>query len=167
MHSKELREAIDITLDSMGMQGPIKRRDVARRVLMICPRDQWAQADVVESDLAYMQTLVMQRMNIPHSEDFINRHMAALPDDVRAILGKIPRFICITAGGGSGSEHVMAINATKEHWLANIRLKKRVADAAFISLDQSQRIRDMLEHMGADSIADMAKGKVIDMEAAQ
>jgi hypothetical protein len=158
MESKPLKQAIDLALDTLGMQGPVTRREVAEEVLRAAPDDHWSYGDLREARLAFIQREVAARMGEAHSPEFIERHLTRIPDEYRAMLRKVPRFICVSANGGAGSHHVMSFVATAEQWQANFDLKKRVVEASTISRDHARDIRDLLVSTGARSLADLLQG---------
>ena len=155
MQSKPLRQAIDLELDTMGMRGPIKRRDVAQRVMLTAPEDYWSERDKAEARLSYLQKQVKSRMNESHSPEYIERYLTSVPDELRTIFRKVPRFICISPRGGQESEHVMTFVATRENWAANYALKDHVVQATKISRDHARDIIDLLDAGGADTLMDL------------
>ena len=158
MHSRPLKQAIQLALDTMGMQGPISRRDVARQVKRVSPPDHWSLEDHDDADMAYLMGGVRVCMNQPHSDAFIDQHLANMPDELRAKFHNTPRFICISAGGGRDSQHVMTFLATPEQFDNNFKLKDRVVRATTVSRDVSRDIRDLLKLHNANSLCELFGG---------
>lgn len=155
MQSRPLRQTIDVVLDTMGMRGPVKRRDVAEEVLRSAPEDYWSIGDLREARLAYLQGEIATRMAETHSAEYIERYLTCVPDKYRAMLRKVPRFICISPRGGRDSEHVMTFAATPEHWAANYALKDHVVQATVVSRDHARDIHDLLTASGAKSLMEL------------
>lgn len=144
MESKPLRQLIDTTLDTAGMSGPFRRRDIAERVYRSAPDDYWTLADAKEARVSWLMDVLHTRMTETHSQQFIDQYFSHLPDEVIGLLGAIPRFICISAGGGREAEHVMSVMATPEHWDANFKLKDRIAKATMAKRNEARSVRDLL-----------------------
>lgn len=154
MQSKPLRQAVDLALDTMGMRGPIKRRDVAEQVLRSAPDEYWSAGDLRESKIHYLQGEIAARMGEFHSTEFIEQHLIYVPEKYRDMLRKMPRFICISPRGGRDAEHVMTFLATPEHWAANFALKDYGVQALTGSRDFARDFHDLLVSRGARSLAD-------------
>lgn len=155
MHSKPLRQTIDITLDTMGMSGPVKRRDVAEAVMRSTPDEYWAEADKRDARLAYIQSAVTTRMNEVHSPEYVGQYLHNVPKDVREALTSVPRFICITPRGGRDAVHVLAVMATPDQWLANFNLKNKVVEATTQSRERSRDMHDLLAKHAASCLLDL------------
>lgn len=156
MHSKPLRQAVDLALDTMGMQGPVTRRQVAERVILMTTDDDWALGDQREARVAYLQQEIAARMSAPHSAHIVQQYAHGIPPAYRNLFDKLPRFICISPRGGREAQHVMSLNATADDWAANMRLKERIAEATAFSTDVSRTIHDLLRSTGSGSLADLA-----------
>lgn len=155
MHSKPLRQAVDLALDTMGMQGPVTRRQVAQRVIEMTTDQDWALGDQVEARIAYLQQEIASRMSAPHSPHIVQQYATRIPPAYRNLFDKLPRFICISPRGGREAQHVMALNATADDWAANMRLKERITEATAISTDVSRSIHDLLRATRSTSLADL------------
>lgn len=138
----------------MGMKGPITRREVAERVLKEGV-SAWSLADETAAKLLYLQQQVSVAMREPHSNYFVERHLGHIPREYRAALHGLPRFICITPGGGRGAQHVLSLLATREEWEMNISLKDRVVEAAQMSADEARSIRALLMHEQKQSLSEV------------
>jgi hypothetical protein len=159
MQSKPLKQAIDLALDTMGMRGPVTRREVAEEVMRAAPEDHWSFGDLRDARLAYIQTEVAARMGETHTPEFIERHLTHIPEKYRAMLRKVPRFICVSAQGGRGAQHVMAFIATPDDWASNFDLKDFVVERTRVSRDHARDIRDLLVSTGASSLADLMRAE--------
>jgi len=159
MHSKPLRQAVDLALDTMGMRGPVRRRDVAEEVLRAASDDYWALGDLREAKLAYLHNEIAVRMTAAHSPEFIEPYLTHVPDKYRAMLRRIPRFICVSPRGGRDAQHVMTFCATPADWEANFALKDHIVEATRISRDSARDIRDLLVATGCNSLAELLSSK--------
>lgn len=157
MESKRLRQLIDLQLDAMGMQGPVKRNDVAVRVKKTAKKDDWTAADLDKAMIAYIQKGVTVSMNQPHSKEYIEKYLGHVPQAILNTLAAIPRFICVSPNGGAGSEHVLSIMATPEDWMANHELKRGIADSIRDSSNHAREIMDYLIENRAKSLNDLMK----------
>lgn len=155
MQSKPLRQAIDLSLDVLGMRGEVTRREVAQHVLRSTTDNDWSVGDEQEARLSYIQTEVAVRMNEPHSDQFIDQYLIHVPDKFRSILRGLPRFICVSPRGGREAKHVMTFRATKDQWAANFELKDRIVEATTVSRDESRVVHDLLAANGADSLLEL------------
>lgn len=155
MQSKPLRQAVDLALDVLGMQGPVTRREVAQYVLRSTTDNDWSVGDEQEARLAFIQNEVAAHMSESHSDQFIEQYLMHVPEKFRPVLRGLPRFICISPRGGREAQHVMTFRATKEHWAANFELKDRIVEATRLSRDESRVVHDLLAANGADSLFDL------------
>lgn len=155
MHSKPLRQAVDLALDTLGMQGPVTRREVAEHVMRSAPDDYWSVGDLRDARIAYLQSEIASRMGEALSEGYIDRFLPHVPEQHRAMLQKVPRFICISPRGGREAQHVMSFVATVEHWDANFKLKDHVVQATTVSRDFARDIRDLLLATGCRSLIEL------------
>jgi hypothetical protein len=157
MHSKALIQKTRLTLDTMGMAGPVTRRAVAERVVNSSESD-WALADLFDAKLAYVIQTVSHMMSEPLSQSYLDRHLPdAIPEAYRATLAKCPSFICISKRGGRAAPHVMAIKATCEQWEAYIDLKKFIEAHVRRARLSDQDILDLLRMMKVNTIEDLFK----------
>lgn len=154
MHSKPLRQHLELILDSMGMEGPVIRRAVAQRAYEEAPSDYWALADRKNADIAYLQSEVTKLMNEPASPAVVQQILDSgiVPENLRDTVMGLPRFICISSRGGAGAEHVMSWLATRGQWENNFRLKDFVTERARISRDGARDIRDLLKATRAENL---------------
>lgn len=157
MQSRPLKQAINLALDTLGMQGPVTRRQVAEKVLRETTQDHWAVGDEREAKIAYLMTGVAEAMNEPHGNHIVEQYMFRVPEEYRAVLRGLPRFICVSPRGGRASEHVMTILATPEQWAANFELKDRIVEATTISRDESRAILLLLKSTGARSLSELLR----------
>ncbi len=155
MESKPLKRTMLMILDTRGMEGPVTLRGLAEEVMRCALPDEWSASDEYAARLAYLKRGYKGLMNESLSADFIERHLIHIPEELRDTLRRFPRFICISPGGGRGSEHVMTLNATKEQWEANISLKSHIMQATRMSRDESRDIRHLLVATGAGCLADL------------
>ncbi len=149
------QQAIDLALDTLGMRGPVTRRQVAEEVIRSTTDDYWSYGDIVESKVAYLQTEIAARMGEPHSQRILDQYLPHIPSEYWPVLRSLPRFICISPRGGRDAQHVMAIYATADQWAANFELKDRIVAATTVSRNDSRNIRLLLESTGVRSLADL------------
>lgn len=159
MHSKKLKEIIRMVMDVRSMDGPVTRRALAEEVAQIGGSQYLSAADQYEAYIQCFMAFIKAEMNLVHSEEFLAREGARLPEDIRGTLRKIPQWICTSARGGRGSEHVKAIFATPEHWAANFALKDQIVEATRVSRNESRDIKNLLESSGVTCIADLIKDR--------
>lgn len=152
-----------VTLDTMGAKGPVTRREVAEEVVRLTQmnRKYWSAADEAAARMMYIQTQVARAMAEPHSEHIVERHMGTIPQQYRAALFGLPRFICISPGGGKGAQHVMALLATEEQWAANAQLKDRIVELSRISADESRSIASLLRYEKKATLSDVLGVKLM------
>lgn len=154
MHSIALRQAILLELETAGMRGPVRRRDVAEAVYHKAHGSElWALADEREAKMDYLIRAVAVLQAEPMSEEYIDQYLPRLPQRYRQTLSKMPTWICVSASG----LHIMAITAKASDWAANARLKRNIADAVMIRADQASDIARILLAEGANSIRDLAE----------
>ncbi len=153
MESRPIKQAVAMALDTLGMDGPVTRRAIAEEVMRYPPP--WSVSDEYGAKLALVQREAKVQMNAPHSQEFIERHMGHVPEEIRDTIRNIPFYICISPRGGRDAVHVRALLATKEHWEANFALKDHIVQATRLSRDESRDIRDLLEMTGAECLADL------------
>ena len=157
MHSKPLRQMIDLELDAAGMRGPVKRRDIAEAVLVKSQPSHWALADERDARMSYLQNAVAQAMNEPLGDEFVQQYLPSIPGQYHAALSKIPRFICVNARGGREAEHVLSLNASREQWEATLQLRRNVAEWTRLKTTPIQEIVDLLVALAADTLMDITK----------
>lgn len=157
MHSKALRQRLLLTLDSMGARGPVTRRGVAEEVVKMTAFNGrfWSLADEHAARLIYIQSEVTRAMRAPHSEHVVAQYFGQVPQEYRAALFGLPRFICISPGGGHGAQHVMSLLATPDEWEANSTLKDRVVELSQISADESRSIRRLLQYTKRQTLSEL------------
>lgn len=157
MQSKKLKEIIRMTMDVRAMDGPVTRRGLAEEIMRVSASEHWSAADEYNARLDYLMGEIKQEMMQVHSDEFIARELSHAPEELRDTLRKIPQWICVTARGGRGSEHVKAVLATPEQWAANFALKDQIVEATRVSRNESRDIQDLLETTGASCLADLLK----------
>ncbi len=155
MQSKPLKQLITLTLDTKGMQGPVTLRGVAEEVLSSAPDDYYSLADDREARLALIQGETKRQMRESLSEHDTDLISSTVPKKYRKTIARLPKFICVSARGGRGSQHVMSLVATEEDWNANYELKAYVTRRAGMSRDDARDIRDLLRMLGASSLKDI------------
>ncbi len=155
MESRPLKQLIALVLDTKGMEGPVTRRELADEVMKLAASDQWSASDQYNANRDYIQKGITVQMGEAHSPEFIAVHFSHIPEEHRDTLRKIPLYICISSGGGRGSQHIRTLVATKEHWEANFALKDQIVQATRVSRNRSRDIRDLLEATGAGCLADL------------
>lgn len=155
MESKPLKQQVALVVDTMGMQGLVEKRLAAERIYAEAPTDYWCLADEREAKIQHIMREVTAYMHAPLADDVKDQILVNVQPELRTAVEKLPRYICISERGGRRAEHVMSWRATKEHWLANFRLKAFVTDRAALSRDDSRDIIDLLENMDANCLADL------------
>lgn len=159
MQSKKLKEIIRMTMDVRSMDGPVTRRALAEETMRVSANEHWSASDEYEARLSYLMDEIKYEMAQVHSDEFITRELSHAPEEIRDTLRKIPQWICISARGGRGSEHVKAVLATPEQWAANFALKDQIVEATRVSRNESRDVQDLLESTGASCLADLFKRK--------
>ena len=158
MHSKALTQSVRLTLDTMGMRGPVTRRAVAEKVLRTRPEKDWALADLYDAKLAYLIGCVTRMMSEPLTQAYLDRNLSeSIPQKFRDTLANAPSFICTSKRGGRASPHVMSIKATHAEWEAYIDLKKYVEGRVNHARRMDENILDLLIMMKAETIEDLFK----------
>lgn len=157
MHSKQLRQMIDLELDAAGMRGAVKRRDVAEAVLIKSRDQHWSLADERDAKMAYLQSEVAAAMNAPLGDEFIQQYLPSVPPQFHAALSGIPRFICVSARGGRDAEHVMSLNATTDQWGATLKLRENVVEWTRRKTEPIREIVDLLASLGAETLMDLTR----------
>ena len=152
MHSKQLKQALRTTLDTMGMRGPVTRRSVAEKHVH---SKHWSVADEVDAKIAYLISEVARMMDAPLTQEYIDRHMPNVPEQFRNALGKVTSFICISRRGGRGAEHVMSIKATQEQWEIYIDLKRHIEGMVRAARKADQDILDLLRMMKVQTLEEL------------
>lgn len=155
MHSRPLRQAVDLALDTLGMQGPITRRQVAEEVIRSTTDDCWSYADQREARIAYLQREIADRMAQPVGDHLVQEYLPHVPAEYRTLVDGLPRFICVTPRGGRDSQHVMSIFATADQWAASYRLKDKIAKATENHRDRDRSVHLMLQSFGAATLVDL------------
>ena len=155
MESRPLKNVINMVMDIRGMAGPVTRRSIAEEVMRCDLTNKWSASDEYEARIAYIGRAIKSKMRGTHSLDFINRNLSHIPPEYWGTLRQLSRWICISSGGGHGSEHVMTLVATKAHWQANFKLKDHIVNLTRASRDNSREVRDLLERTGAGCLADL------------
>jgi len=155
MLNKPLREVMNVALDTMSMQGPIKIRDVAERTLSQAPSEYWSLDVDRAARIDYLCRHVKHDMAEKLSMDYVEKYLPRIPEEYHAMFKGFPKYICINPRGGRDSEHVLTILASPEQWAANIHLKDRVLDATQSSRNKSRDFLDLLKDGGAESLYDL------------
>lgn len=155
MHSKQLKQGVRLALDTMGMRGPVTRREVAEEALNHLPSSYWALADVGDAKLHYLIDAVTELMREPLSQDYIDQHLPHVPEKFRHLLYETPSFICTNRRGGPKSQHVMSFKATRDDWASYIKLKTALIDHTTRKRDGDREILDMLEMLGVQTLEEL------------
>ena len=155
MHSKPLQQAINVTLDTMSMRGPVTVRDVAEEVDRSAPVEYWTSLDEKEARIGHLCRHIKQEMAEGLSAEYVEKYMPHIPDDLVGMFKGFPRYICINPRGGTGAQHVLTILATQDQWANNIKLKDRVIDATTGSRNRSRDFFLMLKESGASSLLEL------------
>ncbi len=153
MESKPVKQAVAMALDTIGMERPVTRREIAQEVMRLNPP--WSVSDEYDArEASYMREVTVQ-MNAPHSPGFIKHSLGHIPEEHRATFTDVSYFICISPGGGRNALHIRTMLATKEQCEANFALKDHIAEATRVSRDQSREICELLGSTGAVCLADL------------
>ena len=159
MRSKPLRQAVSLALDVLSEKGPITRRQVVDEVLKRTTTDHWSIDDESQARANFLMGEVAQQMSEAHSDKFLDDHDIRVPESLRPLFNKMPRFICVSPRGGRDAEHVTALSATVADWEANAQLKGQIAKATNAKRDEARAFLDFLRMNRVETLGEYLNKK--------
>ena len=155
MHSKPLRQKLQLGIDTLGMRGEYEVSEVVDFALRIMTPEDWALADRTSADRQYLSTQAKKLMVSMISIEILENFGVHIPEEYAAALSGLPANVCVSARGGRHAKWRHVITVSLADWKSNLALRDMIAEYATQARDHKADIVRLLVETGSDSIADL------------
>jgi hypothetical protein len=163
LDSIPLKQIVTRNIDIFGMRGePVTRAEIVDEILREAPDEVWSFKDSQWAKRLAISEEVKSVMQTPLSKMVIEECRVKLPYEVAQALEKLPGWICISAGGGRNALHIWALKASPDHFLANVKLKRKKGEETIQQAQRSEEARNILLDAGVKCLE-----QLFALEAAQ